>query len=82
MSHRWDWSVAVSYRYLQSDAMLDAFTNAEFALGGTNNKGFIAAGTLFLADNIFFTARYLSSDVIVGPQYSIDVLHLDLNVRF
>lgn len=82
LSRRWDWSVAVSYRYMQSDAMLDAFANSEFALGGTNNKGFIAAATLALADNVLFTARWLSSDVIVGPQYSTDVLHLDMNVRF
>ena len=82
MSHRWDWNVALSYRYLQSDAVVDAFPNAEFALGGTNNKGFVAAATLALADNVAAAVRWLSSDVIVGPQYSIDVVHFDLSVRY
>jgi hypothetical protein len=81
-SRRWDWSVGLSYRYLQSDAIADAFANSEFALGGTNNKGFVATAMLALADNLWFTVRWLSSDVVVGPQYSIDVLHFDLNVRY
>lgn len=82
MDRRWNWNVAVTYRYLQSDATLDAFTNSEFALGGTNNKGFVAATALAIADNVILTARWLSSDVVVGPQYSIDVLHLDLMARY
>ncbi|HYR54525.1 MAG TPA: putative porin [Myxococcaceae bacterium] len=82
MDRRWNWNVAVTYRYLQSDAVLDAFTNSEFALGGTNNKGFVAAAAVAIADNVILTARWLSSDVVVGPQYSIDVLHLDLMARY
>src|SRR5215510_4662816 len=79
---RWDWSASISYRYLQSDAIIDAFANSEFALGGTNNKGFVATASLGLSENIWFTARWLSSDVVVGPQYSIDVVHFDLNARY
>ena len=82
MSHLWDWNVSLSYRYLQSDAVLDAFTNSEFALGGTNNKGFVATASLGIADNVALTVRWLSSDVVVGPQFSIDVLHVDLTARY
>jgi hypothetical protein len=82
MDRRWDWNVAVTYRYLQSDAVLDAFANSEFALGGTNNKGFVAAAGLAVADKVTLTVRWLSSDVVVGPQYSIDVLHVDLMARY
>jgi len=82
MDRRWNWNIAVTYRYLQSDAVLDSFTNSEFALGGTNNKGFVAAAAVAIADNVVLTARWLSSDVVVGPQYSIDVLHLDLMARY
>jgi len=78
----WDWNASLSYRYLQSDAIIDAFANSEFALGGTNVKGFVATASLGLSNNIWFTLRWLSSDVIVGPQYSIDVVHFDLNARY
>ena len=82
ISHRWDWNVAFTYRYLESDAFLDAFPNSEFALGGTNNKGFVASATLAVADRVDITARWLSSNVIVGPQFSIDVFYVDMNVRY
>ncbi|HME91048.1 MAG TPA: putative porin, partial [Myxococcaceae bacterium] len=82
IAHLWDWNVSFTYRYLQSDAVLDAFTNSEFALGGTNNKGYVAAATLGLASSVAVTVRWLSSDVVVGPQYSIDVLHVDLMARY
>jgi hypothetical protein len=82
MSHRWDWNVAIAYRYLQSDAVIDSFAQSEFALGGTNNKGFMTSATLAIADNVHTTLRWLSSDIIAGPPFSIDVLHVDLIARY
>ena len=34
------WQVATSYRHVGSDAVLDAFTDGDLGLGGTNLKGF------------------------------------------
>jgi len=82
LARQWEWNLVFTYRYLQSDATLDAFTNSEFALGGTNNKGFAVSASVAVVDNVIATVRWLSSDVVVGPQYSIDVLHIDLVARY
>src|SRR5262249_3092314 len=36
MDERWDWAINVGYKYLESDAVIDAFTDSDFGLGGTN----------------------------------------------
>ena len=77
-----DWQVFVGYRYLERDAVLDAFTDSDFHLGGTDAKGWILGGDYGLARNTWLTLRYLSADEIDGPPLGIDVLQLDLNTRF
>ncbi len=78
----WDWNAAIAYKYLESDAVLDALTDSDFHLGGTNAKGYILTGNLALAKNAFLTARWLSANQVSGPQYAVDVLQLDLNAKF
>jgi hypothetical protein len=77
-----DWRVFATYRYVERDAMLDAFTDSDFALGGTDNQGFIVGFDLGLAKNTWFTTRWFSSNEIDGPPLGVDVLQLDLNTRF
>ncbi|MFN7087414.1 MAG: putative porin [Burkholderiales bacterium] len=81
-SLRHEWQAFVGYRYLQRDAVLDAFTDSDFHLGGTNHKGFMIGGAYGLDKNIWLSARWMSSDQISGLPLSIDVLQLDLNARF
>lgn len=77
-----DWQAFIGYRYLQSDAVLDAFTNSDFHLGGTNNKGYTIGGSYGLGRNAWITARWMSSSQIDGPPLAIDVFQLDFNARF
>lgn len=77
-----DWKVSVAYKYLEKDAVLDAFTDSDFHLGGTNAKGWILGTDIGLYDNVWTTIRWLSSDVITGVPYSVDTVQLDLNARF
>jgi len=79
---RGDWLFGVSYRYLQSDAVPDAFNDPDFGLGGTNLKGYTLEGTLVLGEGLNALVRWLSSDQIAGPKYSVDVLQVDLQARF
>ena len=79
---RGQWKAWLGYKYLQSDAVLDAFTDDDFHLGGTNAKGFILGGTLALRDHVTVGARWLSANQVSGDPLSIDGLQLDLNVAF
>jgi hypothetical protein len=78
----WRWQFALGYRYLQSDAVLDAFTDEDFHLGGTNAKGFYVGGSLGFSHNAWLQLRYLSATEVTGPPLAVDILQLDLNVRF
>lgn len=77
-----DWRVFGEYRYVERDSMLDVFTDSDFALGGTDNQGFIVGFELGLAKNTWLTTRWFSSTEIDGPPLSIDVLQVDWNTRF
>lgn len=76
------WRVFGGYKHLERDAVLDAFTDSDFHLGGTDAKGWQLGGDYGLARNTWLTMRYLSADAIDGPPLGIDVLQLDLNTRF
>lgn len=82
LRERGDWQLHAGYRYLERDAVLDAFTDSDFNLGGTNAKGWILGGSYGLGRNAWLAARWLSSSEIDGAPLSIDVLQLDLNARF
>ncbi len=79
---RWDWNTQVGYRRLESDAVVDAFTDSDFHLGGTNAKGYWVQGNLGFTQNAWFTLRYLSATEVSGSPLAIDVLQLDVNARF
>ncbi|MBT9569112.1 MAG: putative porin [Thiobacillus sp.] len=77
-----EWQAFVGYRYVERDAVLDAFTDSDFHLGGTNAKGFMIGGSYALYKNTWLSARWMSSDQISGLPLSIDVFQLDLNAKF
>jgi len=76
------WNVFTFYKYVERDAVLDAFTDSDFHLGGTNAKGWVIGGNYGLMKNVWFTGRWLSSNVVSGPKYDIDTLQLDINTKF
>lgn len=80
--NRYDWQVFAAYKRLEADAVLDAFTDSDFHLGGTDAKGWIAGASYGLDKNTWVTARWFSADEISGPPLSIDVLMVDLNAKF
>lgn len=82
INERWDWNASIAYKYLESDAVVDAFTDSDFHLGGTNAKGYILGGNLGVAHNIYLAARWLSATEIAGPPYSVDVVQFDINGHF
>jgi hypothetical protein len=77
-----DWNLFLYYKHLEADAVVDAFTDSDFHLGGTNAKGWIFGGELGLHRNLSLKARWLTADEIEGPPLAIDVFQLDLNAKF
>jgi hypothetical protein len=76
------WRALLGYRYLQRDAVIDAYTDSDFHWGGTDAKGWYFVGDYGLANRIWMRLRYLSSNAIDGPTLGIDTLQIDLNTSF
>jgi hypothetical protein len=77
-----DWQLAMAYKELERDAVLDAFTDSDFHLGGTDAKGYMLTIQYGITTNGWLSLRLLSSDEIDGPPLGIDTWQLDLNSRF
>jgi hypothetical protein len=77
-----DWNVHVGYKWLDSDAVIDAFTDSDFGLGGTNLKGYFFGANLAVAANVWLSARWMSANQVAGAPYAVDVAQVDLNARF
>jgi hypothetical protein len=82
LDRRHAWRAALRYRYLQRDAVLDAFADSDFHLGGTDSKGYVLRGDYALGRKVYLTLRYLSANEIDGPPLGIDVWQLDVNGQF
>ena len=82
ISERHQWQVLGFYRQSERDSMLDAFTDSNYLLGGTNHKGYTLQGFYGIAHNTWLGLRYMSYDNISGLPLSIDSVNLDLNARF
>jgi hypothetical protein len=77
-----DWNVYAAYKFLESDATLDAFVDPDFGLGGTNLKGYIIGANLGVSNNVWAALKWMSATNIGGIPYASDVVLVDLNARF
>jgi hypothetical protein len=78
----WDWNAFVGYKWLESDAVIDAFADSDFGLGGTNLKGYFVGANLALGPNVWASARWMSANQVAGAPYAVDILQVDLNAKF
>lgn len=76
------WQVGFDYRYLQRDAVLDAFTESTFHVGGTDAQGYRITGLYGITNNLWMRARWMSATEIDGPPLSVQILQVDLNAKF
>jgi hypothetical protein len=79
---RGQWQAFLAYKRLERDAVPDAFTDSDLRLGGTDVKGYVIGGSVGLGKNTAAALRIFSGDSIDGAPLSIDILQLDLNLRF
>ncbi len=76
------WRASVGYRYLERDAVLDAFNDEDFHLGGTDAKGYTLMFDFDFNPHVFLRLKYMAANSIDGPPLLIDVGQIDLNARF
>ena len=94
LKERHAWQAWAGYRNVQRDATLDAFTETDFHLGGTDAKGYFLGARFAFAKATtigvqWFSARQIdgvelagADSVLKGLPLSIDVLQLDVNAAF
>ena len=77
-----DWQVFAGQKRLEADAVLDAYTDSDFHLGGTDTKGWFIGTHYGLGKNTWLGLRWMSTNEITGLPLAIDILMLDLNAKF
>ena len=77
-----NWRASIGYRYLQRDAVLDAFDDEDFHLGGTDTRGYTAIFDFSFTPHVWVRMKYMSANEIDGPPLGIDVWQLDMNSTF
>jgi hypothetical protein len=77
-----DWNFQVGYKYIEPDAVIDAFNSDDYHLGGTNAKGYYMIASYYFARNTWVDGRWYSSTEVFGQPLAIDVLQLELQTRF
>ena len=77
-----DWQTAFGYRYVESDAVVDGFTDSDFGGGGTNVQGFTVGGSFALSQFVRLALVWMSSNEIAGPPLSSDIIQFDINAKF
>ena len=76
------WRTGLAYRHLERDAIIDAFADSDFHLGGTDAAGYIFFFDYGLGRSSYARLRYLSADAIDGGKFGVDVAQLDLVGQF
>jgi hypothetical protein len=79
---RYAWQGYVGYRRVEADAVVDAFTDSDFRLGGTNATGYYLGARYAFAPNTTFGVRWFSGRQIDGPPLAIDVVQVDILAAF
>jgi hypothetical protein len=77
-----DWQTAFGYRYVESDAVVDGFTDSDFGGGGTNVQGFTIGGSFAVSPFVRLALVWMSSNEVSGPPLSSDIIQFDINAKF
>ncbi|WP_417318345.1 putative porin [Erythrobacter aureus] len=85
------WMLKAGYRRLEGDSTLDLFTDSDFGVGGTDQKGFVVQGSWALMKNTWLTGSWYSARTInlldpttggIAFPVDVDTFMFDLNANF
>lgn len=81
-SKRGDWALGLGYRHVESDAVIDGFTDSVFGFGGTNMEGYSLNAAIATSKRTMLRLAYMSATQIAGPPLQTDVFLLDFSAKF
>lgn len=76
------WQAYIGYRHVEADAVVDAFTDADFHLGGTNATGYYLGARYAFESNSTLELRWFNAKQITGLPLSINLLQVDVMAAF
>jgi hypothetical protein len=84
------WQMNAGYRRLEGDSVPDLFTDSDFGLGGTDQKGFVVGASWAPFDRVTLSGTWYSARTIdlIAPTglpaapVDTDTVHVDLAVKF
>jgi len=68
MQQKYAWAGYVGYRWVERDATVDAFTDQDFHLGGTDAQGYFLGARYAFAKNSYVNLRWFSAKQILGVE--------------
>lgn len=81
-NQRGDWAVGIGYRHVESDAVIDGFTDSVFGGGGTNMEGYSLNAAMAVSKRTWLRMAYMSATQIAGPALQTDVFLIDFGAKF
>jgi hypothetical protein len=82
VKQRNEWQVSAGFKRLETDAVMDIFTDSDFGLGGTDVEGYVLEAVYGVYDNTSISLNWFSTNSIDRPPLGVDVLQLNLNTQF
>jgi hypothetical protein len=79
---RGDWALGIGYRHVESDAVIDGFTDSVFGGGGSNMEGYTLNAAMALSKRTWFRMAYMSAKQIAGPTLQTGVFLIDFTAKF
>ncbi|MES2054829.1 MAG: putative porin [Pseudomonadota bacterium] len=77
-----DWHIAAGYKHVETDAVLDIFTDSDFGLGGTDVEGYLVEAEMGIYPGASIGVNWFSTNSIERAPFSVDVLQLNLSAHF
>ncbi|MCG8345502.1 MAG: putative porin [Chlorobiales bacterium] len=76
------WEIDANYSYLESDAVLGAYTDSDRWGGGTDGQGFEVGAKYHFVQNMTVGAKYLRHEDGIDSGTNLHVLQADMVVKF
>ena len=76
------WELDANYTYLESDAVLGAYTDSDRFGGGTDGEGFEVGAKYHLVQNMTVGVKYLNHEDGIDSDETLHVMQADMVVKF